>query len=295
MAGQLAHHGSEAGYRAEVKRGDVCNRCRNGHRQYDKQYTKAFKAKGIKYGAYDVIDHLYAPGRVRAGSGSGQGRAGQPRPEPARSPASVPEEVPASAGQGREEPGSEPVSGPSLGERLGERLREFVGSNPGNSYVEEDGDTGYVHTIDDVDPEPASGEWAQVTDGDFVINAAGLKTIEDNLGTYVSIVGITVDLVDPYCGSIISDNIQTAVERWSKVIAHYPSAAKLFMSGTGGIIFQWISALQATWPILMAVYDHHLAKNVKIENGQLFRKVPTPQGPQFDATTPPMQYEYSAV
>ena len=300
MATQLARHGSDAGYRSEVKRGDVCTRCANAHRVYNRQFRAAGKAQGLKYGSYDVIDHLYTGGvkTKQAGPVRRQGGAGASTyPTHAAEPPVEPrEEVP--AGVSQPEPG-EAGSGPSIGDRLGAKLREFVGSNPGNTYVESDEDTGYVHAIDDPDPEPASGEWAQVTDDEFVINAAGLKKIEDNLGTYVSIVGITVEMIDPYCGSIIADNIGPAVERWSKVIAHYPSAAKLFLDGKGGVIMQWISALQATWPILMAVYDHHLAKNVKVENGVLFRKVPTAQGPQFDATTPPMQgqtqYEYSAV
>src|SRR5713101_7996291 len=75
MVQRLVKHGSEGGYRAELKTDNVCERCRNGHRQFDRQYTKTYKSRGIKYTRYDVLDHLYKPGKTSGNSVSNQSRA----------------------------------------------------------------------------------------------------------------------------------------------------------------------------------------------------------------------------
>jgi hypothetical protein len=159
-----------------------------------------------------------------------------------------------------------------------------------NPYTEVINDVESLHEIDDTDPEPMGDEWSTVADAEFVLNAAGMAKIQENLGTYLSIVGMTVDMIDPYCGPIIAQQIPVMVERWSKVIAHYPAAAKLFLDSKGGIIMTWISALQSTWPILMALYHHHLAKDIKVENGILYRKNADGQESVPDATMPPFVY-----
>jgi hypothetical protein len=155
-----------------------------------------------------------------------------------------------------------------------------------------------LHAIDP-DPEPGGEnreEWAGVSDDEFVINAAGMKQIEDNLGFYLSVVGLTIEMVDPYCGPILARNFENIVKRWSAVIAHYPPAARLFLDTKGGILFGWISAIQATWPVLYAIYEHHLAKTVRTRDGVIERKIEG-NGPfrGFDATTPPMpdQFQYT--
>jgi hypothetical protein len=113
---------------------------------------------------------------------------------------------------------------------------------------------------------------------------------------------MTVEMIDPYCGPIIGRNMSTVVERWAKVIAHYPKAAHLFLDQKGGALMLWIGALQSTWPILYALYEHHLAQTVKVDkdSGRIMRLVdPTaPNNGQgdFDNLTPPMQdtFKYSA-
>jgi hypothetical protein len=292
----LARHGSEAGYRAEVKRSDVCERCRKAHLVYNRQYTKAGKAAGLKYDKHDVLDTLYAPGKSSFPSNrakTGQGRAGQgaPAPRPSGAPLGSPDNYPPE-GTGQDQDGA------GIGARLGDALGKLTGrptpsADHPAAYVGDSETPSYIHEIDP-DPEPAHETgWDEVPAEDFVINEAGMEKIRDNLGTYLSIVGISIDLVDGYCGPILYSNLDNMVERWAKVIAHYPAAAKMFLDGKGGVLFNWLEAIQATWPVLYAIYEHHLAKTVKVEGGTVFRRNADGKGPVVDATMPPMHDQYN--
>jgi hypothetical protein len=283
---QLIRHGTDAGYRAELKVGTPCERCKNAHRVYATQFGAKAKREGTKYGTNEVIDHLYKSGRKSNLSGVAKSAA------PSR-PGVIPAET---HGETLSEPGdTRPES--SLGDRLSERIRGLVvGGNADNpEYVTED-DTGYVHEIEDIDP--LGPEWQPVEDAEFIINAQGLAKIQENLGTYLSIVGMTVEMIDPFCGPVLAQNFDNIVSHWSKVIAHYPKAANLFLDGTGGIIFTWIGALQATWPFLYAIYQHHLARTITIgPDGRIYRKGEQPNpmnnGQVIDPLQP--QFQYSAT
>jgi hypothetical protein len=148
----------------------------------------------------------------------------------------------------------------------------------------------------EADPEPVDAEYTQEPEMEFILNAAGMEKIEQNLGTYLSVVGMTAEMIDPYCGSILADNFDNIVKRWTKVIAHYPKAAELFLDGKGGVIMNWIGGLQATWPVLIAIYHHHLARDIQVKDGRVFRRDGANR-PMPDATMPPMpdDFNYSAV
>jgi hypothetical protein len=169
---------------------------------------------------------------------------------------------------------------------MGDLLGNMVNSGDNGTYVDEGETPDYLHTVDP-DPEPSGEEWSTVSDEEFVINAAGMKKIEENLGTYISILGMTMEMVDPYCGAILANNIPKMVERWAKVIAHYPRAANLFLDAKGGIIMEWIGAIQVSWPFLYAVYEHHLARTVRIHDGVLERKMGANAFRGVDPTMPP--------
>ena len=283
---QLVRHGTDSGYRAELKVGEPCERCRNAHRVYSTQFGARAKAQGIRYKTDEVLDHLYKGSGRKASTSKANLSGGPYRP---------PVLAPTSNGEAPPEHG-ETEQGPSLGERLSERIRGLtvVGNPDDPEYVTEQ-DTGYVHEIEDTD-SPGS-EWEPVKDEEFIINAAGLKKIQDNLGTYLSIVGMTVEMLDPYCGPILAQNFDNIVVHWSKVIAHYPKAAELFLDGKGGIIFTWIGALQATWPFLFAIYQHHLARTIMVApNGQIYRKGTQPAPDSNGQFTDPLQpeFQYSA-
>lgn len=278
---RMVKHGTEQGYRAEIATGEACPRCRNGHRVFDSQYKKAGKAKGLKFKTDQVLDHLYTPGRT-----VGQRRADtvQAAPvKPAVKPARTDGNGPDRAGEG------------SLGERLGSLLASAVGrsdSEPDNPYVPTEDTPDYLSEVDP-DPEPVGTEYYDEPETEYVLNAAGLEKIEENLGTYLSIVGMTAEMIDPYCGAILADNFDNIVKKWTKVIGRYPKAAELFLDGKGGTIMCWIGAIQATWPVLMAIYHHHLSRDIQIKDGRVFRRDGAVRN--VDATMPPMDdFNYSA-
>lgn len=282
MAPKLIKHGTEQGYREEIKTGDACIRCRNGHRQFDRQYSKAYRAKGLKYRTDQVLDHLYTPGKTSAKPVQTQARPVDPTQDTARMDGDRPD----SSGQ------------PSTGQRLADALSAAMGRSgqgePGNPYVMTEERPDYLTDIDP-DPEPTDSEYYSEPETEYVLNAAGLEKIEENLGTYLSIVGMTAEMIDPYCGSVLAENFDNIVKRWTKVIAHYPKAAELFLDGKGGVIMNWIGALQATWPVLMAIYHHHLARDIQVKNGRIYRRDGAVR--TVDPTMPPQpdDFNYSAV
>jgi hypothetical protein len=299
MAQRLVKHGTMAGYNAETETGDFCERCRNASRVYRAQFSKKAKAaRGnapAKYGTHDVIDHLYT-GR-RSAAAPNRSRTA-PHSTHAQSPPDAPHssQPPIGAATGSEpQPQPQTQPGPSVADRLTEGLRKFTGKSSNDEYVANDEPPDYIH---ESDPDPdIAGQWSDAPE-EFVINKAGMELIEDNLGTYLSVLGITLEMIDPYCGPILAENFDNIISKWSKVIARYPRAAKLFMSKDGGTLMVWIGAIQATWPILLAIYEHHLAKNIQTDKqGRVF-KVTKPSanghGETVDATMPPMpDFEYT--
>jgi hypothetical protein len=290
MATRTIQHGTNAGYRAELETDSVCDRCRNAHRQYAKQFTRTGKAKGIKYGHFEVIDHLYkGPGQSKSRPGSTYVPG-----TPARVPVERHRDA-ASGPAGQDTVPSDGQADPSLADRLSAAIGRIAGPSPSNDYVETDEGPSYI-SASDPDPEPNDNEgWSVVSDEDVVITKQGLQKIEDNLGTYLSVVGITFEMIDPYCGPILAENFDNIISRWTKVIARYPRAAKLFLSEDGGTIFTWIGAIQATWPVLLAIYKHHLARTIRTDDqGNIVQVHPNGSQPTVDATTPPMHnYEYA--
>lgn len=290
MPQKLIRHGTNAGYKAEIVLGDACDRCRKAHNVYQRQYTKIGRKTGLKYTGDQVLDHLW--------SNQSQGRNSRVQAKPAYSPRTekspIADDYTLTSGPIGPEPVMAP-SEPTLADRLTGALGQFVKNDSGNEYVESDEPPDYL-SESDPDPEP-SGEWSQVTDDEsYVINAAGMRAIEDNLGTYLSVIGMTVEMIDPYCGPVLAENFDNIVTRWSKVIAHYPKAANLFLDGRGGVLMNWMGAIQATWPVLMAFYHHHLSRDVKVEDGVIYRRNKSAGAP-VDSTTPPMpdQFQYSAA
>jgi hypothetical protein len=162
-----------------------------------------------------------------------------------------------------------------------------------NEYVPDTEIPDYLHTITP-DADSPEGEWAEVRDDQIIITAKDRELIEENLGTYLSVIGMTLEIVDPYCGPILAENLEEIVKRWTRVISRYPRAARLFMSTGGGMIMEWIGAIQATWPVLFAIYEHHLARTIQTDNGKIYRVRPSANGHPVDATMPPQDdYNYS--
>jgi len=288
MPRTLVKHGTNAGYRAELVTDTVCSRCQNAHRVFQTQYSRASRAAGIKYAGNQVIDHLY-------GTSSYPKQGGHTAGARVTVPLSASDFTLTSEPAGTEPQQAAPAgSGPSLADRI----RALAVGSPDNEYVEETETPDYISASGiDPDPEPADTDYARVADdsADYVINAAGMAKIEDTLGTYLSVFGITFEMIDPYCGPVLAENMHNIVVKWSKVIARYPKAADIFMNEKGGIIMLWIGAIQATWPVLFAMYEHHLSKNVQTSGGNIFRREGSGIRPN-DPMQPPMpdDFNYSA-
>lgn len=288
----MAKHGSEAGYDSERRSGqNVCGRCRNAHRVFARQYRPAGKAAGLKFGYREVIDHLYTgDGKPRLNERAATAGARSTPPLAAE---------PSAAAQNATLTGEQDTAGVPLRDRfagvLGGLMTGVQVPGDNTAYVADESAPDYLSSVDP-DPEPIDSEFHTEPEVEYVINEAGLAKIEENLGTYLSIVGMTGSMIDPYCGSMLADNLPNMVNKWTKVIAHYPKVAEMFLDGKGGIVFAWISALQATWPVLLAFYHHHLARDIQVKDGRVFRK-DNAMRPGFDGTMPPMpdNFDYSAM
>src|SRR5208337_2725181 len=196
MVQRLPKHGTQAGYDAERKTDNICERCRVAHRVYNRQFSKTYKAKsGKKLGAHDVIDHLDTTGTARVGQGRPGTGQGEPTP---KQPVSQPgdEDTPT---PGLGELGPERDAQSQDGPSLADRLRSAMGRMGGESYVQTEGMPDYLRVNDDVkpDPEPEGGDWPKVDTGEtYVMTEQTLSIIEGNLATYLSVVGITVEMID---------------------------------------------------------------------------------------------------
>jgi hypothetical protein len=125
------------------------------------------------------------------------------------------------------------------------------------------------------DPEPDGADRDVYNDPEFIVTPTMKNDIAGKLGLFAAIIGIPFEAIDPYCGGIFAANVDKMIDSYLPLITRSPGAVKFFMSKTGGWL-DWIKALEATWPVVTAVYAHHLARTV----GKDTR-------PRPDATMPP--------
>lgn len=136
----------------------------------------------------------------------------------------------------------------------------------------------------EADPEPAEAQHDVYNEPLFVVTPTMKNDIAGKLGLFAAIIGMPLEAIDPYCGGIFAANVDNMIEAYLPIITRSPGAVKFFMSKSGGWM-DWIKALQATWPVFVAVYSHHLAKTVGKD------KRPAP-----DPTMPPQadNFQYTA-
>lgn len=298
MEQNLKVHGSEGGYRAHLEAGTSCERCTNAHRVFNKQYTQTGKKQGLKYGKNQVIDNLYTPtGKghrrgVRPGvSGPGQDQPRTGQDQSSRIPPGYPQDAHTGTDAGQDGSGPGPDQGApsrSLGDRLREGLFSLKAERRGtNEYVDSEPPDDYIHPITP-DPEPGDTNWSEVKSDDYVITAKDISQIKDNLASYIFTAGMAMGLLDPYCGAAIRENAADMIEGWANVISKYPNAARMFAAKGGGKIMAWLDALMATFPVLIAIYEHHLAHTVQIDSvGRAVRVTPGRESPNGHFATQP--------
>jgi hypothetical protein len=135
------------------------------------------------------------------------------------------------------------------------------------------------------DPEPAESRNDVYNDPEFIVTPGMKNDIAGKLGLFAAIIGMPFEAIDPYCGGIFAANVDKMIDAYLPLITRSPGAVKFFMSKTGGWL-DWIKALEATWPVVVAVYSHHLARTVQKD-----------QRPNPDPTLPPQpadNFQYTA-
>lgn len=135
------------------------------------------------------------------------------------------------------------------------------------------------------DPEPAEAGQDVYNQPEFIITPKIRDTVAGNLGLYAVVIGMPLEAIDPYCGKAFADNCDNIISKMLPLILRSPAAVKFFTSASGGWL-DWVALIQACWPVVQAIYAHHLARTVSKD------KRPMP-----NATMPPGPdpYEYSAA
>jgi hypothetical protein len=101
-------------------------------------------------------------------------------------------------------------------------------------------------------------------------------------------------MADPYCGRALSENLDNMIDKAMPLIVRSPAAVKFLTSTSGGLL-DWVGFLQSCWPVLQAIYAHHLARSVVQDpkTGAFIRK--SVNGSVVNATMPPlMDFDYTA-
>lgn len=155
-----------------------------------------------------------------------------------------------------------------------------TGPGPGESWPSQDMPTfdppdSLVNAQVSDDPEPQESGQDVYNQPEFIITPGMRNDIAGKLGLFAAIIGMPFEAIDPYCGGIFAANVDKMIDAYLPLILRSPGAVKFFISKTGGWL-DWIKALEATWPVVVAVYSHHLARTVQRDTR-----------PRPDATMPP--------
>lgn len=168
----------------------------------------------------------------------------------------------------------------SLGIPRSEPRVTTTAQEPGNTWPNQDMPTfdppeSLVNAQVSDDPEPQESGQDVYNQPEFIITPGMRNDIAGKLGLFAAIIGMPFEAIDPYCGGIFAANVDKMIDAYLPLILRSPGAVKFFISKTGGWL-DWIKALEATWPVVVAVYSHHLARTVQRDTR-----------PRPDATMPP--------
>lgn len=149
------------------------------------------------------------------------------------------------------------------------------------------------------DPSPADmgdQQYAYDDGSQFVITPGIKADAKGKLALFGVLLATPLDMVDPYCGGVLSANLDNMIDKAMPLISRSPAAIQ-FLTGTSGGIMEWLAFLQACWPVIAAIYAHHLARSIvrDINSGKYVRV--NKEGIPVDSTMPPVPdtYEYSAA
>jgi hypothetical protein len=133
------------------------------------------------------------------------------------------------------------------------------------------------------DPDPVDGQDDRYNkppeDRIFTVSKVIREDIEGKIGFFWGMSASAIQMFDPYCGSVMVQRTEIIAAKMTPIICKSPDLVNWFSSKGGGYM-EWLDLAIAFWPVMEAIYAHHLAKSVD-------------NRPVVDATTPPMQPDYS--
>lgn len=105
------------------------------------------------------------------------------------------------------------------------------------------------------------------------VTASVKRDIEGKLAFAFGMAGQTWSLADPVCGSVLMESGPAMAKAYMPLICQSPDMVRWLSKG--GSFLLWADALMATWPLLQAIFAHHIARTISAQqspNGT----VPTP-------------------
>jgi hypothetical protein len=115
-----------------------------------------------------------------------------------------------------------------------------------------------------VNPDPDPVEPGQELNGNkpkFIITTEVKNTVRGRLNLAGELLSAPLEAIDPYCGPVFANNVGNMINAYLPIICRSPGAVRYILMLDGGFL-DWINALRASWPVIQAVYAHHLGRTV---------------------------------
>lgn len=114
----------------------------------------------------------------------------------------------------------------------------------------------------DADPDPAD-EPKRVTRKP---SARITKSVQETIEAYLGILATGWAMRDPYCGSIALDHYENIAAKAAPLLAKNPIVVKYLTTGSN--FKEAMDLALAMLPVIQAVYAHHMAHSVTIEQNE---------------------------
>jgi hypothetical protein len=112
------------------------------------------------------------------------------------------------------------------------------------------------NTPDDPEPQSPVPEYKPRTT--IRVTASVRRDVEGKLALLFGIMGQTWSLADPLCGTALAEAGPDMAKKYMPLICQSPDIVKWMTKG--GNFLLWIDAIMATWPVIQAIFAHHIAK-----------------------------------
>lgn len=113
-------------------------------------------------------------------------------------------------------------------------------------------------------PDPTPGEVPKLkkavirptTSGN--VTPALKKKISAEIEAYIEFAALPIVLRDPTCGQALHEQAKPIADAIANLLARNPELAHKFLAT--GVLGDWLKLLSVTYPVLKAVFDHHITK-----------------------------------